>query len=162
MCSTFHLIEHWRNATGFHGMSQYAIKLNSWSRIENVCRVEKKPALSPVYVELQRKCIFLLQSTAEAQLLGQLCSVWGRRNWRNRQWGGCCCLSPHLCSVNWGVSMHLLKFTFYLAGGVTWQLQANAQRSSLLSLHTDRLLRQSSTTERKYSFFPWHHPARNW
>lgn len=42
--------------------------------------------------------------------------MWGRGNWRKRKWGGSCCLSPHLCSGSWEVSLQLLEFTFRLAG----------------------------------------------
>lgn len=58
--------------------------------------------------------------------------------WEGGGWG-VLSSGPHLRSGHWGASLQLLRFTFPLARGVTWQLRANALRGFLLSLDTDRL-----------------------
>lgn len=95
-------------------------------------------------------------STAEGQLL-LLLLVSGQRLWsgrvERRQWGESSC---RLAAQGLHCYSHQLHF---LWPGVTWQLRAKAPRGFLLP-HWQAPPR-SNTTQREYSLFPWHHPARN-
>lgn len=102
----------------------------------------------------------LIHSKEAASLAASLCTG-GQGNWRRTQWGGPCCLSPYLCSGNWGVSLQVPEFTFCLAEGGHMTAASECSEGLFAFTWHWQAVRQSNTTERKYSLFPWHHPARN-
>lgn len=61
-----------------------------------------RPAPSAAHFKLQKTGSSCFKPQQRDGLCGCLALNVDSRKWRERQWGGSCCLSPNLCSGSWG------------------------------------------------------------